>query len=163
MFRVNKLTDYGIVLMAHVARSPEHTLHSSSTLAEGTHLPLPTVSKLLGQLTEHGLLVSHRGVKGGYTLPRDASAISIAEIILALEGPIGFTECGTEPGICEMETSCAIRVNSQIIGDVLRDALEKVTLADLNCRLMHGAVREDQNTLVSSISISTSMGPQGAR
>ena len=159
MFRVNKLTDYGIVLMAHVARSPEHTLHSSSSLAEGTHLPLPTVSKLLGQLTEHGLLVSHRGVKGGYTLPRDAGEISIADIILALEGPIGFTECGTEPGICGMETSCAIRVNSQMIGDVLREALEKVTLSDLNCRLMQGAVQHPENTLVSSISLAT----QGAR
>jgi FeS assembly SUF system regulator len=158
MFRVNKLTDYGIVLMAHVARAPEHSLHSASGLAEETHLPLPTVSKLLRQLSDHHLLASHRGVKGGYTLPRDASAISLAEIILALEGPIGFTECGTEPGSCEMEPSCAIKANSQMIGDVLREALEKVTLNDLNQRLMQTGVAQIHSVIVPSISL----GPQGA-
>ncbi len=159
MFRVNKLTDYGIVLMAHVARCQEHSVHSASGLAEETHLPLPTVSKLLRQLSDHGLLVSHRGVKGGYTLPRDASQISIADIILALEGPIGFTECGTEPGSCDMEPSCAIKVNSRLIGDVLREALEKVMLSDLNQRLMTIGATHAPSTMVHSISL----GPEGAR
>jgi len=159
MFRVNKLTDYGIVLMAHVARTPEHTMHSASGLAEETHLPFPTVSKLLRQLSDRGLLVSHRGVKGGYTLPREAGAISIADIILALEGPIGFTECGTEPGICDMEASCAIKVNSQLIGDVLREALERVMLSDLNRRLLQTDAPHAQSNIVTAIS----MGPQGAQ
>jgi FeS assembly SUF system regulator len=158
MFRVNKLTDYGIVLMAQVARAPEHSLHSASSLAEETHLPLPTVSKLLRQLSDHGLLASHRGVKGGYTLPRDASAISIADIIMALEGPIGFTECGTEPGICEMEPSCAIKVNSRLIGDVLREALEKVMLSDLNRRMMQTGTARAQSNIVP-----ISLEPQGAQ
>ena len=70
MFRLNKLTDYGIVLMAHVARSPEETPHTARSLAKETKLPLPTVGKLLRQLSEHGLLSSHRGVNGGYNLAR---------------------------------------------------------------------------------------------
>src|SRR5713226_8726844 len=159
MFRVNKLTDYGIVLMAHVARCQEHSVHSASGLAEETHLPLPTVSKLLRQLSDHGLLVSHRGVKGGYTLPRDASQISIADIILALEGPIGFTECGTEPGSCDMEPSCAIKVNSRLIGDVLREALEKVMLSDLNQRMMQHGAPQIQDTIVPA----ATLAPQGAQ
>ena len=132
MFRLNKLTDYGIVLMAHVARSTEAQPHTARSLARQTRIPLPTVGKLLRQLSESGLLSSHRGVKGGYNLARDASAISVADIILALEGPIGFTECSVIPGLCEMERSCSIKINSQIIGDALRDALEHVMLADLN-------------------------------
>ncbi len=132
MFRLNKLTDYGIVLMAHVARGSEETPHTARSLAKATRLPLPTVGKLLRQLSDAGLLSSHRGVKGGYNLARQATSISVADIILALEGPIGFTECSVVPGLCDMERSCSIKINSQIIGDALRDALEHVMLSDLN-------------------------------
>src|SRR5215471_11591169 len=135
MFRLNKLTDYGIVLMAHVARSPEHTPHTARSLARETRVPLPTVGKLLRQLHDADLLVSHRGVKGGYNLARDAGEISVSDIVLALEGPIGFTECSVEPGLCGMERRCAIKSNSQIIGDALRDALDNVMLSDLNHEL----------------------------
>ena len=126
MFRLNKLTDYGIVLMAYVARSPKETPHTARSLAKATRLPLPTVGKLLRQLSEHGLLSSHRGVNGGYNLARDASGITVAGIVLALEGPIGFTECSVVQGLCNMERSCAIKVNSQIIGDALRDLLGQI-------------------------------------
>jgi FeS assembly SUF system regulator len=151
MFRLNKLTDYGIVLMAHVARSPEDTPHTARDLAKATRVPLPTVGKLLRQLSEYGLLSSHRGVKGGYNLARDAGEISVAEIVLALEGPIGFTECSVVKGLCNMERSCAIKSNSQIIGDALRDALQHVTLFDLNHQMAHHERRNDQESLVSSI------------
>jgi FeS assembly SUF system regulator len=137
MFRLNKLTDYGIVLMAHVARSGEDMPHTARSVAKETRIPLPTVGKLLRELHDSGLLVSHRGTKGGYNLARNAGDISVSDIILALEGPIGFTECSVEPGLCGMERRCAIKSNSQIIGDALRDALDHVMLSDLNHELPH--------------------------
>jgi FeS assembly SUF system regulator len=151
MFRLNKLTDYGIVLMAHVARTPEETQHTARSLAKATHIPLPTVGKLLRQLSERGLLSSHRGVKGGYNLARAAGAISVAEIVLALEGPIGFTECSVFKGLCNMERSCAIKSNSQIIGDALRDALDHVMLADLNHQMAQHERKQEQEQIVASI------------
>ena len=162
MFRLNKLTDYGIVLMAHVARSPEETPHTARSLAKETRVPLPTVGKILRQLSEHGLLSSHRGVKGGYNLAREAGEISVAEIILALEGPIGFTECSVVKGLCNMERSCAIMSNSQIIGGALRDALEHVTLFDLNHQMGHHERKQDQERLVSSIKPASSVA-EGVR
>jgi FeS assembly SUF system regulator len=151
MFRLNKLTDYGIVLMAYVARSPKETPHTARDLAKATRLPLPTVGKLLRQLSEDGLLSSHRGVKGGYNLARDAAEISVAEIVLALEGPIGFTECSVVKGLCNMERSCAIKSNSQIIGDALRDALEHVMLSDLNHEMAKHERRHEPEQIVASI------------
>jgi FeS assembly SUF system regulator len=151
MFRLNKLTDYGIVLMAYVARSARETSHTARDLAKATRLPLPTVGKLLRQLSESGLLSSHRGVKGGYTLGRDAADISVAEIVLALEGPIGFTECSIVKGLCNMERSCAIKSNSQIIGDALRDALEHVMLSDLNHEMTKHERRQGPEQIVASI------------
>jgi len=112
------------------------------------------VGKLLRQLSDRGLLSSHRGVKGGYNMGRDATQISVADIILALEGPIGFTECSVVPGLCEMERSCAIKINSQIIGDALRDALEHVMLADLNHEMVHHD-RNGHENIISSIKPAT--------
>ena len=149
MFRLNKLTDYGIVLMAHVARSHEDAPHTARSLAKETRLPLPTVGKLLRELHDAELLVSHRGVKGGYNLAREASAISVSDIVLALEGPIGFTQCSVEPGLCGMESQCAIKINSQIIGDALRDALDHVTLADLNHEMPHHESKLRENIVLS--------------
>ena len=123
--------------MAHVARSPLHEPHTARSLAKQTRIPLPTVGKLLRQLHDGELLVSHRGMKGGYNLARNANDISVSDIILALEGPIGFTECSVEPGLCGMERRCAIKSNSQIIGDALRDALDHVMLSDLNHEIPH--------------------------
>jgi len=149
MFRLNKLTDYGIVLMAHVARSGEGVPHTARSLAKETRIPLPTVSKLLRELHDAQLLLSHRGVKGGYNLAREAGAISVSSIVLALEGPIGFTECSVEPGLCVMERRCAIKSNSQIIGDALRDALDHVMLSDLNQEMPHYESKGRGNILLS--------------
>jgi FeS assembly SUF system regulator len=149
MFRLNKLTDYGIVLMAHVARSDEGTPHTARSLAKETRIPLPTVGKLLRELHDAKLLFSHRGVKGGYNLAREAGAISVSDIVLALEGPIGFTECSVEPGLCGMERRCAIKSNSQIIGDALRDALGHVTLSDLNHEIPHHESKGLANIVLS--------------
>ena len=161
MFRLNKLTDYGIVLMAHVARSPEETPHTARSLAEKDQVAPADGRQAVAAAFEHGLLSSHRGVNGGYNLAREASSITVAEMILALEGPIGFTECSVVKGLCNMERSCAIMSNSQIIGDALRDALEHVTLSDLNHEMAHHERKHDHE-LVASIKPAASVA-EGVR
>jgi FeS assembly SUF system regulator len=131
MFRLNKLTDYAVVLMAYIARSPEPSLHTARELAAGTQLPSATVGKVLRGLLDHHLVTSHRGMKGGYALARPSREISLAEIIGAFEGPIGFTECNTTPGCCDLERSCTVRYNSNVIGKALQHALEGIRLSDL--------------------------------
>jgi len=131
MFRLNKLTDYAVVLMTYIARSPEPSLHTARELAAGTELPSATVGKVLRGLVDDHLVTSHRGMKGGYALARPAREISLAEIIGAFEGPIGFTECNTTPGCCDLETSCSVRYNSRVIGKALQHALESIRLSDL--------------------------------
>ena len=131
MFRLNKLTDYGIVLMTYVAGKPHLSLHTAREMAAGTRMHAATVGKIVRELVDHGLLVSHRGVKGGYALARPAETISIADIIEALEGPLGFTECYSTPGCCELEPSCTVRSNSQVISQALRRTLEEIRLTDL--------------------------------
>jgi len=150
MFRLNKLTDYGIVLMTSIAQHPE--LQNARDLAAASQLPLPTVSKLLKELSHNGLLVSHRGAKGGYSLSRGPNQISVAEIIGALEGPIGFTECSVAAGSCDLEPSCLVRRNSKVISLALLGALENLTLGDL-MQPMELAGLKPRRDIVSTIQL----------
>ncbi|MFN7955082.1 MAG: SUF system Fe-S cluster assembly regulator [bacterium] len=132
MFRMTKQTDYGIVLLTRFAASPTGEVHTARDLAEETALPLPMVSKILKVLGRYGLLVSHRGVKGGYSLARHPDRISMIDIVAALEGPVAITECSLErPGACTQETLCPVRTNWQRINQVIRDALAGLTLAEM--------------------------------
>ena len=131
MIRLSRLSDYGIVLMTHLASLVGPGPHAAREIAGAAGLPLPVVSKLLKALAREGLLVSHRGAKGGYSLARPPAQITTAEMITALEGPIGLTECTVHPGQCTQEASCHVREPWQRINDVVRDALSGVTLADL--------------------------------
>ena len=130
MLRVGKLTDYATVVMTAFARQPQ-SMHSANEVAVELGLALPTVSKVLKALVQHGLLVSHRGAKGGYSLAAAPEEISVAQIIAAIEGPIALTECSDSIGLCGKETKCSVRGNWQRINSAVREALECVTLAEL--------------------------------
>jgi len=131
VFRISRLTDYGIVVMAHLAECKDGDSHNARELAEDTQLPAPFVSKILKSLTRAGLLVSQRGSKGGYRLARTPSEIPVVEMITALEGPVGITECTIHPGACAQESNCQVREPWQRINRALHSALDRITLADL--------------------------------
>jgi FeS assembly SUF system regulator len=149
MIRLGKLTDYGLVLMSQIARCPQTELHTARDLAAACRLPLPTVSKLLKLLLQGGLLASHRGTKGGYSLAREAQMISLAEIISAIEGPLALTECNMDiAGLCDLEPSCPIKDNQRLINQVIQGALQKVTLSDLIRPMQLSAIRDSRGNLV---------------
>lgn len=130
MFRLSKLADYATVLMACLSEVPATQL-SAQALAERTRLEGPTVQKLLKQLAQSGLVLSTRGASGGYRLARAASAISIADIVAAIEGPLGMTECSIHSGLCGRETYCTVSGNLRKISAAVEGALRAVTLADM--------------------------------
>ena len=134
MIKLSRTTDYGIVLLAHLAAHEDAatlpTLNARE-VAAGTQIPAPMVSKILKSLARGGLLVSHRGAKGGYSLARQPEQITVPQMIAALEGPIGLTECTVHPGACPQELSCHVREPWQRINQAVRDALSRITLADL--------------------------------
>ena len=130
MLRVTKLTDYASVVLTVLASDPAAVL-SASELAERAGLEVPTVAKLLKPLAQAGLVEGFRGANGGYKLARDAADISLVEIVEAMEGPLGMTECSVHAGQCGIEDSCGVRANWRRINDVVADALRKVTLAEM--------------------------------
>lgn len=131
MFRLNRLTDYAVVVMSQM-RMHDSTLRSAQQIARDTSVPLPTVAKVLNVLTREGLVESHRGAAGGYALSRPAADITVAEIIQALEGPIALTACvDTASGCCDVESLCPMRGTWNKVNDAIRQALSQVSLAEL--------------------------------
>ncbi len=131
MFRLNRLTDYAVVVMTQMAHDPK-AVRTAPQIARNTGVPLPTVAKLLNALTRESLVTSHRGATGGYTLHRRAEEITVAEIIQAIEGPIALTACVDVSGYhCDVETLCPMRGNWEEVNRAIHDALDQVTLADM--------------------------------
>lgn len=130
MLRISKLTDYGTVLLAHLAANPAGVC-SAADVAAATGIALPTVSKLLKSLAKSGLVTSTRGANGGYELSRSPAAISAADIIDALEGPVSITECSSTDSLCEHEGVCSVGGAWQRINVAIRRALDDITLSDL--------------------------------
>lgn len=130
MLRISKLTDYGTVLLAHLAAN-QATVCSAADVASATGIAPPTVSKLLKSLARAGLVSSMRGANGGYRLARPPQQISAADVIDALEGPVSITECSATDGDCEHEGVCSVGGAWQRINVAIRRALQDVTLNDL--------------------------------
>lgn len=130
MLRVTKLTDYATVVLSTLAEVPDR-VNNAAEIADRAHLELPTVSKLLKTLAQAGLVQSFRGSAGGYRLSKPASQISLIEIVEAIEGPLGMTECSGEHSSCEHETHCGVRSKWLRINDVVANALRDVSLAEM--------------------------------
>ncbi|MTI11457.1 SUF system Fe-S cluster assembly regulator [Curvivirga aplysinae] len=132
MFRLSKLTDYGVIVLGQMADlKGENT--TAPDLAEVTKLPQPTVAKILKLLAKANVIVSKRGAGGGYALERSAEQVSVAEVIAALDGPVALTACvdGAE-GACDVEDLCPMRGRWDPINMAVKAALESVSLADIN-------------------------------
>lgn len=131
--RLSSMADYAVLTMSAAARHCGGARLSAAQLAQETGLPAPTVAKLVSRLSAAGLLKSVRGAHGGFKLARPAAAITLADIIEAVEGPIALTAC-VEAGKhdCTLEPGCAMRPRWPQVNDALRGALAGIALAELS-------------------------------
>ena len=130
--RLSSMADYAVVTMSAAARHCGGVRVSAAQLAAETGLPVPTVQKLVSVLTAAGLLRSARGVGGGLKLARPAAAITLADIIEAVEGPIALTSCvDTGRHDCGLESACTVRPHWGAVNAAMRGALAGVPLTQL--------------------------------
>ena len=128
--RLSNLADYAVVTMSAAARHCGGERTSAAKLAAETGLPVPTVQKLVSKLSAAGLLRSVRGAGGGLQLARPAAAITLADIVEAVEGPIALTQC-VEGHDCNLDHTCSVRPHWPLVNDALRGALAGVPLSRL--------------------------------
>jgi FeS assembly SUF system regulator len=130
MIILSKLADYGVIVASHLAAHPERQM-TAGTLAEETRLPRATVAKVLKTLAHKGIVAGARGAAGGYRLSRAASAISVAEVVAAIDGAIGLTQCSIHAPQCERNDFCPTRPHWRRINQVVGTALAAVSLAEM--------------------------------
>tara|TARA_R110002096_G_scaffold70043_11_gene167902 strand:+ start:16850 stop:17332 length:483 start_codon:yes stop_codon:yes gene_type:complete len=132
MIKLSNLADYAVELMCCIALKPEE-VHSSAGLSAMTQIPLPTVSKILGTMVRANLLVSHRGLNGGFALAKAANDITITHIIEAVDGPVQLTNCLGDHGAsdCDRIQACGTRSQWYRINEAVKDALGSVLLSHM--------------------------------
>lgn len=134
--RLSSLADYAVVMLTALARhapGADGAVRLNATLlAEETGVPLPTAQKLVSRLSAAGLLESARGTGGGFRLARAAEAISLADVIEAVEGPIALTTCVDDARHdCAIDRQCQVKPHWAIVNQAVRGALAEVSLSRL--------------------------------
>ena len=127
MIILSKLADYGVIVATHLAADPQHQ-RTAAAVADEVRLPHATVAKILKALAHAGLVSATRGAAGGYRLARDAGAISVAEVVAAIDGDIGLTQCSVHVADCARTDYCPTRPHWTAINRAVEEALAAVTL-----------------------------------
>jgi FeS assembly SUF system regulator len=130
MVILSKLADYGVIVASHLAAHPQRQMNAS-VLSSETRLPRATVAKVLKALAHSGIVAGARGAAGGYRLARGASTISVAEVVAAIDGAIGVTQCSIHAPSCERTEFCPTRPHWRRINEAVGTALSAVSLADM--------------------------------
>lgn len=128
MLRLSKKADYALIAMKHLALRPDQAASSAREIAEQYDIPVELMAKVLQRLAREGLLASHQGTRGGYQLSRSPSAISVADVIQAVDGPLTVTACSTDDDNCDQYSKCSVR-------DPLWKIKERILLALQTCSI----------------------------
>jgi Rrf2 family protein len=131
MLRLSKKADYALMAMKHLAQHASSSSTSAREIAEQYDIPIELMAKVLQRLVRIGLLASTQGTRGGYTLGRPPAAISVADVIEAIDGPFSVTACSTENNDCEQFSKCSIRDPLWRIRERIAEALGTVTIAEI--------------------------------
>jgi Rrf2 family protein len=131
MLRLSKKADYALIAMRHLAVRPDEGDSSTREIAEQYDIPVELLAKVLQRLVRQGLVASHQGTRGGYHLSRPATAISVADVIEAIDGPFTVTACSTVEENCEQYSKCSVRDPLWRIKERILMALRTCTVAEL--------------------------------
>jgi Rrf2 family protein len=137
VLKLTKKADYGLIALRHLAIvSKQHISRDSSSVKEISelyHIPTPLLAKLMQMLVKRGFLQSVQGTNGGYRLAREASTITVLEVIRAIDGPVLLTACFTETQDkgCTQSQTCTVKEPLRRIHESIQNLLENITIAEM--------------------------------
>lgn len=131
MLRLTKKADYGLIALKHLAELPPGHAQSAKDIAQAYHIPTPLLAKVLQTLARSGVVVSHAGIHGGYSLGRPASQITAFEVIRSIEGPLFIASCTTSHGDCDLLSSCTVKEPLRKLNDTIQNLLQDMRISDL--------------------------------
>ena len=131
MLRFSKKADYALIALADLASRPEGASSSAREIAERYNIPVELMAKVLQRLVRMGMVASHQGTRGGYHLARDATRISVADVIQGIDGPVLVTACSDEDESCDQYDKCNVRDPLWRLKDRIVQSLSAFTVNEL--------------------------------
>ncbi len=134
MLQISKKVEYGLIAIRHLATQPVGVVATAKELAERYHISYELMAKVLQKLTKERLILSHHGVRGGYTLGRSPNEIRVSEILNAIEGKPNITmvQCEAESlENCSIHTTCTIKDPMVKIQGTINSMFERMTVSEL--------------------------------
>lgn len=132
--RLTRGADYGARGVIYLAKRPPDTVALVGDIASAEDLPSSYLAKIFQDLVKEGILRSHRGAKGGFSLERPAEEITLLEVIEAVDGPIGLCPCLVPSQGCERMDTCSLYPALAEAQEQLRGVLESRTFDYLAAR-----------------------------
>lgn len=132
MLRFSRRTDYALLILTALAARPQ-VFTSLRCLAREKRLPYRSVAQVVRPLVHRGILASREGVGGGYRLAKDASAITVRDVVAAEEGGTTLVSC-LDPAkhyACPQKASCTARAGMPMVQQLMLETLSRHTVADL--------------------------------
>lgn len=139
--RLTRGADYGLRGMIHLAQLPMGEIALVRDVAGTEQVPESYLAKIFQDLSRSGLMVSHRGAKGGFSLARDPAEITLREMVEAIEGPIFLVPCLDSRQHCDRMGECALQEAMALAQDRFLEQLDKTSLrslADRSAELARG-------------------------
>lgn len=132
---IRRNTEYAIRALVHLAACKGEVV-SAKEIAEAQDIPIEFLQKILQRLGRAGLVVSHRGAAGGFSLARKPSEINLLEVITVMQGCPAVNKCFLGREACERAPTCKLKYNWLVLEQKISEFLADVTLQDLVDQLL---------------------------
>lgn len=134
MFKLSKKTEYGILALQYMMLLDDNCVATVKEIAEQHNIPQSLLAKICQQLAKSKIIQSVQGSRGGYTLNKRPSDISLAAVLEAIEGPIRLVDCTLAHHSCERDDNCSLKNSLHPVQHQLSTFLQSVTLASIAAR-----------------------------
>jgi Rrf2 family transcriptional regulator, iron-sulfur cluster assembly transcription factor len=139
--QITRSGEYGLRGLLFLANQPPEKISFVSEISKDQNIPATFLAKIFQRLSKAGLLRSIRGAKGGFSLGKPASEITMREIIEALEGPIALNRCLLRKGECEEEKFCPMHQVWEEVQQRFLEVLDRTTMEDLARRMVQNRTK----------------------
>ena len=126
-----KAEEYGLLGILYLGDKEPNIITPLSEISQAQEIPEKFLAKIFQSLSRSGLVRSHRGVRGGFTLGKRPEEITVKEVLESIQGPYHLLKCIPEPVLCNKSEICALRELLVIAENKLVSVFEQHTLADL--------------------------------
>jgi Rrf2 family iron-sulfur cluster assembly transcriptional regulator len=157
---LSKPGEYGIQIALHLALRElrgDGGLQPVRELAQECGIPVHFLGKICYRLTKNGILISHKGPRGGVALARPASEIVAVDVVNAVDGLAGFTHCVLGLDRCDDDAPCPMHDHWKAVKQQILAMFERKSLAELASELDSGKLRHISLSAAAALAAATSV------